>query len=149
MPTQLENVGQQCRARIDRDGTVICLIAGEAEFCVVYFFRVSLNRALYHTRRRRRRRLSLLVIIEGDPLNTQHAQHRPVTAPWRTGLMQIHRNCSSRPQGFLCNLAALRARDLVKQRNRKQPEFRPSFSVDSRNLFAWVVPVPTLSVSNS
>ena len=31
-------------------------------------------------RRRRRRRLSLLVIIEGDPLNTQHAQHRPVQA---------------------------------------------------------------------
>ena len=31
-------------------------------------------------RRRRRRRLSLLVKIEGDPLNTQHAQHRPVQA---------------------------------------------------------------------
>ena len=29
---------------------------------------------------RRRRRLSLLVKIEEDPLNAQHAQHRPVQA---------------------------------------------------------------------
>ena len=29
---------------------------------------------------RRRRRLSLLVKIEEDPPNTQHAQHRPVQA---------------------------------------------------------------------
>ena len=38
--------------------------------------------------RRRRRRLSLLVIIEGDPLNTQHAQHRPVQATDRSGRRQ-------------------------------------------------------------
>ena len=33
--------------------------------------------------KRRRRRLSLLVKIEGDPLNTQHAQHRSVQATGR------------------------------------------------------------------
>ena len=37
---------------------------------------VSLNGLLFSFVRRRR--LSLLVKIEGDPLNTQHAQHRPV-----------------------------------------------------------------------
>ena len=47
----------------------------------VEIWRMSVIVRMRRRRRRRRRRWwSLLVKIEGDPLNTQHAQHRSVQA---------------------------------------------------------------------
>ena len=52
----------------------------EEEEEAVFISVVNTNEDPPPRRRRRRRRWSLLVKIEGDPLNTQHAQHRPVQA---------------------------------------------------------------------